>query len=75
MIVNTTITINGKEYDYAYSDIGVMIERDGAYYTDATDPLNSGREYTETDVPIEPLEEEATATDYQASLRSMGVKV
>lgn len=75
MIVKTTITINGKECDYTYSDAGMMIERDGAYYTDAIDPLDRGREYTETDVPIEPVEDEATETDYQASLRTMGVDV
>lgn len=75
MIVQTTKTINGKVYARTYSDVGMMIERDGAYYTEAIDPLNSGREYTETDVPIEPMATEATEKDYQESLRDMGVKV
>lgn len=57
MIVKTTKEINGVVYDYAYSDAGMMIERDGAYYSEAVDPMGSGREYTETDVPIEPFEE------------------
>lgn len=61
MIVKTTKEINGVEYDYTYSDAGMMIERDGAMYSEAVDPLGSGREYTETDIPIEieenPVEE------------------
>ena len=58
MIVKTTKEINGKVYDYTYSDAGMMIERDGAQYSEAIDPIDSGREYTETDIPIEPIEEE-----------------
>jgi hypothetical protein len=57
MIVKTTKEINGVEYDYTYSDAGMMIERDGAMYSEALDPIGSGREYTETDIPIEPTEE------------------
>ena len=30
-----------------------MIERDGAQYSEAVDPLDSGRTYTETDAPME----------------------
>ncbi len=58
MIVKTTKEINGVEYDYTYSDAGLMIERDGAMYSEAVDPINSGREYTETDIPIETEEAE-----------------
>lgn len=53
MVINTTKTINGKEYDYHYSDIGMLIERDGVQYSEAIDPFGSNREYTETDIPIE----------------------
>jgi hypothetical protein len=60
MIVKTTKEINGIEYDYTYSDAGMMIERNGARYSEAVDPLNSGREYTETDEPIATVTEEAT---------------
>ena len=49
MIVKTTKTIYGVEYDYTYSDAGMMIERNGARYSEAYDPLGSGREYAETD--------------------------
>ena len=53
MIIQTTKEINAVVYDYAYSDSGYMIERDGVRYSEAVDPLNSGRVYTETDEPIE----------------------
>ena len=75
MIVKTTKEINGVEYDYTYSDSGMMIERNGARYSEAVDPLGSGREYTETDEVIEAVTEEATAEDYENALRDMGVKV
>lgn len=75
MIVKTTKEINGVEYDYTYSDAGMMIERNGARYSEAIDPLGSGREYTETDEVIEAVTEEATAEDYENALRDMGVEV
>ena len=53
MIVQTTQEINGVVYAYTYSDSGFMIERDGVRYSEAIDPLDSGRVYTETDEPIE----------------------
>lgn len=39
----------------AYSDEGYLIEQDGtgAIYSEAIDPADSGRTYTETDVLIE----------------------
>lgn len=66
MIVKEIIEINGTQYDHTYSDLNVIIERDGVQYADAVDPLGSGRVYTETDIPIEPIEEadEATEADY-----------
>ena len=53
MIVTETVEINGTSYLHTYSDAGYMIERDGVQYGDAIDPINSGREYTETDIKIE----------------------
>ena len=35
MIVQTTKEIDGVVYDYAYSDSGYMIERDGVRYSEA----------------------------------------
>ena len=53
MIVQTTQEINGVVYAYTYSDSGFMIERDGVRYSEAIDPLDIGRTYTETETPIE----------------------
>ena len=36
-----------------YSDIDMMIERGGVRYSEAVDPAELKRQYTETDIPIE----------------------
>lgn len=53
MIKTEVVTIRDKQYQRTWSDAGMMIERNGARYSEAVDPLNSGRTYTETDEPIE----------------------
>lgn len=59
-IVYTTITIDGVEYDYTYSDADRYIVRDGARYASAIDPLNANRLYEEGDqMPQEEIEETA----------------
>ena len=75
MIIQTTKEINGVVYDYAYSDSGYMIERDGVSYSEAVDPLDSGRVYTETDEPIDMGTDEETVEDYQTALNEFGVEV
>ena len=75
MIIQTTKEINGVMYAYAYSDSGYMIERDGVRYSEAVDPLDSGRVYTETDEPIDMGDDEATMEDYQTALNEFGVGV
>ena len=40
-----------------YSDINHYIERDGVVYSEAIDPEELNRQYTETDIPIEEFEE------------------
>lgn len=74
MIIQTTKEINGVVYDYAYSDSGYMIERDGVRYSEAVDPLDSGRLYTETDEPIKVGTKEETVEDYKAALQILGVE-
>ena len=74
MIIQTTKEINGIVYDYTYSDSGYMIERDGVRYSEAIDPLDSGRLYTETDEPIDVGTKEKTVEDYKASLQILGVE-
>ena len=68
MIVTESMTINGKAFVRTYSDSGYMVERDGVRYSEATDPAEFGRTYTETDEPIEAddlteTEEKAKAYD------------
>ena len=74
MIIQTTKEINGVVYDYAYSDSGHMIERDGVRYSEAVDPLDSGRLYTETDEPINVGTKEETVEDYKSALQILGVE-
>ena len=74
MIIQTKKEINGVMYDYAYSDSGYLIERDGVRYSEAVDPLDSGRVYTETEEPIENGTDEATVEDYQEALKEFGVE-
>ena len=51
MIHTETITLNSKQYSRTYSD-QYYIERDGVQYIEAVDPIDSGRKYTETDIPL-----------------------
>ncbi len=59
MIKTEKLTINGKAFVRTYSDSGHMVERDGVRYSDAIDPEELGRTYTETDETAEPLDETA----------------
>lgn len=47
---------DGVVLNRTYSDLGMMIERDGVRYSEAIDPAELGRTYTETDEPIERAE-------------------
>lgn len=53
MIVKENIEIGGKAFTKQYSDGGFYIERNGEKYSEAIDPADIPREYTETDEPIE----------------------
>ena len=55
MIKTETLTINGVDYQYTYSDSGYLIERDGVQYADAVDPIDSNRTYTETNIKLEEM--------------------
>ena len=74
MIIQTTKEINGVIVTYTYSDSGNMIERDGVRYSEAVDPLDSGRLYTETDEPIDVGTREEAVEDYKAALQILGVE-
>lgn len=66
MIKTESITINGRTFVRTYSDANRMIRQDGtgAMYSEAYDPADSGRTYTETEDEI------ATATDSDDILSS-----
>ena len=51
---------DGVVLNRTYSDIGMMIERDGARYSEAVDPAELNRKYIETDEPIEVEDETDT---------------
>ena len=72
MIVKENIEISGKSFVKQYSDGGFYIERDGAKYSEAIDPADIPREYTETDEPID-SGEEPTVDDALGMLAEMGV--
>lgn len=56
-----------------YSDKGMLIACGDSVYADAVDPVDSGREYQETDQPIP--QGEVTEEDYIAALAEFGVKL
>ena len=56
---------DGVVLNRTYSDIGMMIEREGVRYSEAIDPADLNRQYIETDEPIE-MEDDLNGfdTDY-----------
>lgn len=54
MIKTENIYVNGRTLVRTYSDANRMIRQDstGNIYSEAVDPLNSGRSYTETEEEI-----------------------
>ena len=53
MIKTEIITINGTQFQKTWSDANYLIERDGAKYSEAVDPIDVERTYTETTEPID----------------------
>lgn len=53
---------DGVVLNRTYSDKGMMIERDGIRYSEAIDPAELDRQYTETDEPIETPEPQEEPT-------------
>ncbi len=54
MIKTETVTINGRQFIRTWSDRGMMIHGGSPEgdYSEATDPAELGRTYTETNIPI-----------------------
>lgn len=72
MVVTETVYIDGREFTKTYSDDNKYVVREGAAYTEAYDPAEFGRTYTEgEEIPYtEPTEEEYA----QAGRIMMGVE-
>ena len=68
MIITEKVTINNRDFIRTYSDEGRYVVRDGVSYSEAIDPLDSGRVYTEGEVMPEEVtdmsEVEAKAKAY-----------
>ena len=58
--------LDGVNLYRTYSNAGFMIERDGVQYDEAIDPENTGRVYTETDIPVE-VEDDTPGGDSEAA--------
>ena len=54
MIKTELITVDERQLRRTWSDADFMIERDGAVYSEAVDPVEFDRVYTETDMSVEP---------------------
>ena len=53
MIKTEIITINGVQFQKAWSDANYLIKRDGAKYSEAVDPIGVERTYIETNELID----------------------
>ena len=47
MIVQEHFDVEGRDFIRTYSDVGRYVERDGESYSEACDPAEFGRVYTE----------------------------
>ena len=57
MIKTELIMVDERRLRRTWSDAGFMIERDGEMYSEAVDPAEFDRVYTETDILIEVMED------------------
>jgi len=61
-IKTETFSINGRDFIRTYSDSGRYVVRDGVEYSEACDPAEFGRTYTEGEIMPE-VEQEDTADE------------
>lgn len=66
MIVQERFTINGREFIRTYSDAGRYVVRDGVEYSEANDPAEFGRVYTEGE--LMPPDEQPDRTEEEQAL-------
>ena len=63
MIQRESVNIKGKEFIRTYSDAGCYVVRDGISYSEAVDPAEFNRQYTEG----EPMEEYTSEIEEKAA--------
>ena len=60
MIVQEHFDVNGRDFIRTYSDANKYVVRDGIAYSEACDPAEFNRQYTEGDtIPVDEQEVEA----------------
>lgn len=60
MILQENLEINGKSFVRTYSSENRYVVRDGVKYSEAIDPAEFGRTYTEGDkIPADEIEQDA----------------
>ena len=60
MILQENLEINGKSFVRTYSSENRYVVRDGVEYSEAIDPAEFGRTYTEGDkIPADEIEQDA----------------
>lgn len=68
MIITENVTIRDRDFIRTYSDEGRYVVRDGVSYSEAIDPIGTGRVYTEGEIMPEEItdmtEVEAKAKAY-----------
>ena len=50
MIITENVTIRDRKFIRTYSDEGRYVVRDGVSYSEAIDPIGTGRVYTEGEI-------------------------
>lgn len=60
---------DGVELYKTFSDLDMMIERDGVLYEVAIDPKDSGRVYIETDIPLPEKEDTETQEEQEVEIQ------
>lgn len=69
MIVTEHFDVNGRDFIRTYSDVGRYVVRDGLSYSEACDPAEFGRIYTEGD----PLPEDERTDEIEAKAEAYDI--
>lgn len=72
MIITEKVTIRNRDFIRTYSDEGRYVVRDGVSYSEAIDPIGTGRVYTEGEI----MPEEVTdMTEVEAKAKAYDILV